>query len=156
MQLLSRSSNERLLQRWGGWAGFFRRPPAQATTYTVTADGIGTFQIMSFQWSDGAAAQSRKARPTEKPGDKEASKETPVEFVVSKKVDNVSSALQLAAAEGRQIATLEVVVRTSSRLVVLRFKDVLVTSVNRSNSPGDDPTEQIGFSGLLDVDNSSF
>lgn len=74
-----------------------------------------------------------------------------------KRVDEVSPDLFQAAAQGDPIAKLEIVLAKGSSKAVYRFTDVFVTSVRPggSASSGDEPREEVSFSGIFESSSHS-
>ena len=122
-----------MLQRWGPW-GYFAPTRATPTAFTASCTIEGgqrfrekkSFPIESFHWE---VLQTRRPRPAE------AEKR----------------------ARGDPIAKLEIVLANGSSKAVYRFTDVFVTSVRPggSASSGDEPREEVSFSGIFESSSHS-
>ena len=158
-QLLSRATTERSLQRWGGWGWWYPRPAAPAqSTYTVTAEGIGSFTAKAFHFLEPRAAGTIAARPKERETERERRESEGADFTIVKPIDKLSAGLHRAMIEGRHIPQVEIVIEKPPRRVVLRFKDVLVANVSvGSSAHGEpEPLEQFRFNGVRDEKSSQF
>jgi hypothetical protein len=152
------STLEQLQQALGNRALTQLLSPAPAPpSYTVTAEGIGTFKAKAFigperRTGGGAGRPVERQEP-----DKEPKESARFSFSIVLPMDGYTATLQFYEREGRHIPSLEVAAERSLRRIVLRFTDVLVVSFRPdTNRQETERLEEVGFEGSLDQKNSRF
>ncbi len=152
------STLEELQQALGNRALTQLLSPAPARpSYTVTADGIGTFKAKAFIGPERRTGGGG-GRPIEQEPDREPKESARFSFSIVKPMDAFTATLQFYEREGRHIPSLEVALERSLRRIVLRFTDVLVVSFRPDTTTQQETErlEEVGFEGSLDQKNSRF
>jgi type VI protein secretion system component Hcp len=116
----------------------------KGSVYTMTMADIGTFDLMSFSWGTSSVG-AQGPGPTGKEQQKHS------DLVATKKGgDEASAKIMQRAADGKHIATVEVVMKKDGKTyATITLKDAYVTSFQTSGS-GDQPLEtfSLTFAGI--------
>ena len=107
--------------------------------YTMTVADVGTFDLVSWSWAEHSTGASGG-------GGGGPGKVKFTELIASKKSDASSPKLMLLSATGQHISTVELQTQKGGKRLVIKFKDVLVSSAQQGH--GDVETYNFTFADL--------
>ena len=107
--------------------------------YTMTVADVGTFEVVSWSWAEHGTGASGG-------GGGGPGKVKFTELIASKKSDASSPKLMQLSATGQHISTVELVTQKGGKRLVIKLKDVLVSSASQGH--GDVETYNFTFADL--------